>query len=174
MPAGGGRLQWWFDVRGAPTGPSPLAWLRSLFDSYSYPVGELLSTVTDADLQRFPHVLHRIPDEWGTGPTTLLGDAAHVFPPSQAQGANQALEDAWLLTRALRQPGEPASLLRRYEQRRVPRVRRVARLAASEITNRPPNLAGRLAARLLTPRISGLAHLALIRRFSSVLADEHP
>jgi FAD-dependent urate hydroxylase len=63
-----------------------------------------------------------------SGPVTLLGDAAHAFPPSQAQGANQALEDAWALRRALSGDNDdPAATLRRYERERVPRVRRVTR-----------------------------------------------
>jgi FAD-dependent urate hydroxylase len=84
-----------------------------------------------------PHVVHRVLDQWGRGPTTLLGDAAHAFPPSQAEGANQALEDALVLTQALRLRGDPAEFLRRYERRRSPRVRLVSRMAVSEITMRP-------------------------------------
>ncbi|MFG1706431.1 hypothetical protein ACFLIM_24865 [Nonomuraea sp. M3C6] len=45
-----------------------------------------------------------------------------------AQGANQALEDAWLLARSL---GD----LRAYERARSKVVRRPARLAATEGTN---------------------------------------
>lgn len=177
MPAGDGLLQWWFDVAVPPTDPTPesaVTWLRTRFAHYAQPIPALLDAVTDADIERFPHVLHRVPRQWGTGPTTLLGDAAHAFPPSQAQGANQALEDAWLLARALRLPNDPADALRRYEQRRARRVRRVSRMAASEITNRPPRTAARLTARLLPASLSGLAYLALIRRFSSVLNDEQP
>lgn len=176
MPAGDGLLQWWFDVPDSPAvdSDSVTGWLRDRFAHYAEPVPELLNTITDADIQAYPHVLHRVPDQWGTGPTTLLGDAAHAFPPSQAQGANQALEDAWLLNRALRQPGDPSDLLRRYERRRSPRVRRVSRLAASEITNRPPTPLGRLFGKILTPALSGHAYLALIRRFSSVLHNETP
>ncbi len=32
----------------------------------------------------------------------VTGDAAHSTPPTRAQGANQALEDAWALAAALR------------------------------------------------------------------------
>jgi hypothetical protein len=42
-------------------------------------------------------------------------------------------------------------------------------LAAGEMTNRPPTLAGRLAGRWLSPTITGYGYLALLRRFSDVL-----
>ncbi|BCJ39302.1 hypothetical protein Athai_68050 [Actinocatenispora thailandica] len=136
---------------------------------------ELLAGITDADLGRYPHVLHPIPDRWGDGPVTLLGDAAHVFPPSQAQGANQAVEDAWLLRRALHgDPGDAAAALRRYERRRVPHVRLVSRMAASERTNLPVPAPLALLARLTPPRAGGYAYLRLLRRFSSVLTREQP
>jgi FAD-dependent urate hydroxylase len=168
MPAGDGLLQWWFDVEAAAP-EHPLAWLRSRFHGYADPVPHLLDRLTDADVQEYPHVTHRIPDRWGTGPTTLLGDAAHAFPPSQAQGANQALEDAWLLRRAL---AGDVPRLRDYERIRARRVRRIARLAASEVTNRSPSSAARLAGRLLSPRGLARLQLATIRRASSVLNDD--
>jgi FAD-dependent urate hydroxylase len=169
MPAGGGLLQWWFDTRGSP-GDRPVPdWLARTFAGYPEPVTRLLATLAPPDVTEYPHVLHRVGDRWGAGAVTLLGDAAHAFPPSQAQGANQALEDAWLLDRALAADGPVENLLRRYEKVRSRRVRRVSRLAASEVTNRPPNAAGRLAGKLLSPAVAGRAHLALIRRFSSVL-----
>jgi FAD-dependent urate hydroxylase len=176
MPAGNGLLQWWFDVPGSPadfTRVSAVTWLRARFAHYAHPVPALLDAVSDADLGSYPHVLHQVPAQWGRGPTTLIGDAAHAFPPSQAQGANQTFEDAWLLTRALRLPEDPAELLRRYERRRVPRVRRVSRMAANQVTNRPPGAAARLAG-LIPAALSGRAYLALIRRFSSVLNNERP
>ncbi|WP_422771027.1 FAD-dependent oxidoreductase [Plantactinospora sp. WMMC1484] len=173
MPAGGGLLQWWFDVPvPAPADRPVLEWLRGRFASYAEPVGELLAGLAESDVQAYPHVLHQVPARWGTGPSTLLGDAAHAFPPSQAQGANQALEDAWLLRRALRTPGDPVTALRRYERIRSRRVRRISRLAASEITNAPPAAPARLAGRLLPSALTGRLHLATIRRCSSVLNDD--
>jgi FAD-dependent urate hydroxylase len=173
MPAGDGLLQWWFDVPEAAPGDRPvIAWLRTRFAGYAEPVGELLAGLTEADVQAYPHVLHRVPSQWGSGPTTLLGDAAHAFPPSQAQGANQALEDAWLLRRALDCTGDPVDALRRYERVRARRVRRISRLAASEVTNLPPTAMGRLAGRLARPRVAGRVYLSMIRRCSSVLNDD--
>jgi hypothetical protein len=63
--------------------------------------------LTEDDVQEYPHVLHHVPSGWGSGPSTLAGDAAHALTPSQTQGANQALEDGWLLRRALSSGGTP-------------------------------------------------------------------
>lgn len=177
MPAGHGRLQWWFDTRWTSDGladEEPLERLRRDFADYTGPVPALLAAITSTDLGLYPHVLHAVPRQWGTGRVTLLGDAAHAFPPCQAQGANQALEDAWLLRRALQSGTDPVARLRRYEQLRTPRVRRVSRLAATERTNRPPAAALAALARLTPPRIAGRGYTRLIRRFSSVLNDEQP
>jgi len=165
MPAGDGLLQWWFDVT------EPAADLRERFAGYPAPVRALLAAYADADLGRFPHVVHEVPDVWATGRTTLLGDAAHAFPPSQAQGANQALEDAWLLRAAI-QAGGTAAHLRAYERRRARRVRRVSRMAARETTNKPVGPLTRRLASLVPPALGGHANLRLIRSFSSVLSGD--
>ena len=38
---------------------------------------------------------------WSYGRVTLLGDAAHAMEPFQAQGAAQAVEDAYVLAECL-------------------------------------------------------------------------
>lgn len=125
MPAGSGLLQWWFDVRWPAQGcdvASPVAGLRDQFSHYAEPVLSLLELISDEMTGFFPHVLHSVSNQWGKGRTTLLGDAAHVFPPSQAQGANQAFEDAWILARALDLDTDPVECLRRYERTRARRI----------------------------------------------------
>ena len=69
---------------------------------------------------------------WVRGPVCLLGDACHPMMPTQAQGAAQAIEDAWYLGRVLRDavPGGLAEVLAAYQQERLPRTAAVQRLSA--------------------------------------------
>lgn len=66
-------------------------------------------------------------DRWTYGRATLLGDAAHAMVPFLAQGACQAIEDAWVLATCLSRvdiAGVPMAL-KEYEERRRPRTTRV-------------------------------------------------
>jgi FAD-dependent urate hydroxylase len=171
LPSGDGLLMWWFDVH-QPLEGSPAAALAKRFTGYGPLVEQLLEKIRDEDLEPFKHVTHRVPNQWGHGGTTLLGDAAHAFPPTQAQGANQALEDAWLLSRALRvNPVDPPAL-RRYEALRARRVRKVSRRAVSERTNKPIPSPVRVLTRMIPPSLIGRAYVAQLRQVSSVLNDE--
>ncbi|GAA3132973.1 FAD-dependent monooxygenase [Planomonospora alba] len=133
-PAGPGRVLCWFEVRTAPGRPlwldeaDPVGRLKEVFGGWRGLVPEVLSAVTG--MEAFPHWRHKVPRVWGRGPATLLGDSAHTMPPSLAPGTNQAVEDAWLLTRSLDD-------LRGYEKTRAGQLRLPARLAGAEITNRP-------------------------------------
>ena len=56
--------------------------------------------------------------QWGKGPVTLLGDAAHPMLPYLAQGAAMAIEDAVVLSQCIAQtPNEMARAMRDYEDR---------------------------------------------------------
>ncbi|WP_437756457.1 FAD-dependent monooxygenase [Sorangium sp. So ce1389] len=68
----------------------------------------------------------------GEGRVTLLGDAAHPMLPFFAQGAAQAIEDAWMLGRCLEgvTPEGVAGALRRYERARARRAAQLQRLSA--------------------------------------------
>ena len=62
---------------------------------------------------------------WSRGRVLLVGDAAHATPPSLAQGAAMAMEDALVLGELLRATPSIPTALREYELRRRPRVDRV-------------------------------------------------
>lgn len=62
---------------------------------------------------------------WHEGRVTLLGDAAHPMLPSMAQGAVQALEDAWVLADVLDGADDIERALGQYYARRIDRTARI-------------------------------------------------
>jgi 2-polyprenyl-6-methoxyphenol hydroxylase-like FAD-dependent oxidoreductase len=107
---------------------------------------------------RLEPLFRRDPIEtWGSGCTTLLGDAAHPVLPHTAQGAAQAMEDAVALGIVLRRDGGIASALRDYERVRSRRTRQVIaagpRIAAITTTRSRPRIFLRDAAIRLLPGI---------------------
>ena len=178
MPAGEGLLQWWFSVRWTPGTPAPAALvedLRRRFSGWAAPVADVLAAIDDADVGFFPHVRHSVPQTWGVGRITLVGDAAHSMPPTRAQGANQALEDAWSLAKALRAAapvgsGELADALRAYERARSPKAGLVARQAGTEDTNEYRPVTTRLVPNALASRY----HERWLRQISNFLTESAP
>lgn len=176
VPAGDGLVQWWFDLLRGPGVPfprSPVAELRSRFGGWADPdVQTVLEHARDEDITPFPHVRGGVRPGWGKGPVTLVGDAAHAFPPGTGQGANQALEDAWALTLALsgeRAEADPQAALRRYEHARHRRVARVSAASGAEVVQRFPmsRLPRGVADRMLTGWFA-----CYVRSVSTVLAAE--
>jgi salicylate hydroxylase len=73
-------------------------------------------------------------ERWTVGRVTLLGDACHSMAPALAQGAVMAIEDGYVLARALTElDGDVPSRLRRYEDARRERTRRAVEGSAANI-----------------------------------------
>jgi salicylate hydroxylase len=66
---------------------------------------------------------------WSVGRVTLLGDACHPMYPFMAQGAAQAIEDGATLAALLTAGGDPAAILRRYQELRLPRVTQLQQMS---------------------------------------------
>ena len=171
MPAGDGLLQWWFDLRWAPaTAPpaKPLAMLRERFGDWAPPVRDVLEAATDDEIGFFPHYRHRVPRTWGSGRITVIGDAAHSMPPTRAQGANQALEDAWALAAALRSAKaetDTETALRAFERARSRKASVVSRQAGSEDYNRY----GAILSRLIPGSLGTRYYTRWLRQISTYL-----
>lgn len=77
---------------------------------------------------------HPVAARWQGRGAAILGDAAHPTLPFLAQGANMALEDAWVLAAALdRLP--LAEALASYQAARAPRVARIVAAANANARN---------------------------------------
>lgn len=64
-------------------------------------------------------------EHWSFDRVTLLGDAAHAMEPFQAQGAAQAVEDAFVLAECLAADDDVVAALARYERIRTDRAEKL-------------------------------------------------
>jgi salicylate hydroxylase len=73
-------------------------------------------------------------ERWSVGRVTLLGDACHSMLPFLGQGANSAIEDGFVLARALSElHADLPTRLERYESARRTRTRRAVEGSADNI-----------------------------------------
>ncbi len=68
-------------------------------------------------------------NHWHDGRAVLLGDASHSMPPFMAQGAAQAVEDAYVLARRLSENHLPDAAFQHYYTDRYARTKKVQRQA---------------------------------------------
>ncbi len=78
---------------------------------------------------------HPVAETWQNGALALVGDAAHPTLPFMAQGANMALEDAFVLARCLADDPDTTAALARYQTLRRPRVMRIVQAAEDNAKN---------------------------------------
>lgn len=122
--------------------------LRSTFTSFAPTVRAWLDKVESVHLRGiFRHPVAAI---WHDEARAILGDAAHPTLPFLAQGANMALEDAWVLADCLSAHPIPQALTL-YQSRRHARVTRVIDAATANARNY----------HLRNPLIRTAAHTAL-------------
>jgi 2-polyprenyl-6-methoxyphenol hydroxylase-like FAD-dependent oxidoreductase len=126
-----GRLYWVAATRidAARDGEATLdkGALLDHYRSFAGPVPQILEA-TPEELIVGVDAKDRAPAErWGEGRVTLLGDAAHPMNPTQGQGACQAIEDAVVLGKSLRELRDVVAALRAYEEQRIPRSSRFVR-----------------------------------------------
>ena len=77
---------------------------------------------------------HPVAARWHGQGAAILGDAAHPTLPFLAQGANMALEDAWVLADCLSRD-RPAAAFAAYQVLREARVRRIVGAANANARN---------------------------------------
>ena len=97
--------------------------LRLAFETFSPRVRGWLDRVEEVYLWGL--FRHPVARHWHGGRAVLLGDAAHPTLPFLAQGANMALEDAWVLANCLARHDTPEAAFAAYQQARAARCARI-------------------------------------------------
>ena len=115
---------YWFATNNVPqdTPDSPAgrkADLLALFKGWADPVKRLIQatdeqTILHNDIIDLPPL-----KQWSSGRVTLIGDAAHAMTPNMGQGACQAIEDAAVIAKCLRESADPVAALQIYQAQRI-------------------------------------------------------
>jgi salicylate hydroxylase len=133
VPAGAWRTESW-------TADGEISDLIAEFDGWDDRVRQLI--VSASSTKRWAMYDRDPLERWTAGRVSLLGDAAHAMLPFFAQGAAQAIEDALVLARCLRDAdrGSVREALQRYEDIRRSRTRQVQLLSRGrEVLNHLPD-----------------------------------
>ncbi len=112
--------------------------LRMAFADCGWEVKSILGEVEQANLWGL--FRHPVADRWYAGSVALVGDAAHPTLPFLAQGANLAIEDAYVLARCCDEEPTLEAGLRSYQVKRRARV--VKAIAAANKNARNYHLGG--------------------------------
>lgn len=127
MPVAHGQFYFFFDVplpQGTPNRPERrVEELKEHFGHWCQPVQNLIGAIDPARTNRVEIADIEPFDTWVRGRVALLGDAAHSTTPDIGQGGCQAMEDAVVLSLALKTStiSVEDSLLR-YQNRRAGRA----------------------------------------------------
>jgi len=101
---------------------------------------ELRAAVEGApEITKWPIFERRVyPDTWSAGRVVILGDASHAMRPYMASGAAMAIEDAAVLARCIAELDTVDDAFAWYESNRMPRVRKVQQISATNTWFRQP------------------------------------
>lgn len=107
LPIGRGRVYWYATANAREGGEDHREGRKrtvlDLFGRFRPPIVSLIETTEEAAILRHDIYDRPLVRRWGDGRVTLLGDAAHPPTPNLGQGACQAIEDALVLARCLRE-----------------------------------------------------------------------
>jgi 2-polyprenyl-6-methoxyphenol hydroxylase-like FAD-dependent oxidoreductase len=111
-------------LRQAVTDEGDLKLMQEIFDGSE--VAHLRPYRLNSVVDFSDDILATLGGRWGgRGQVTLTGDAAHACRPTDGQGGNQAFEDAVILCRALKDGLSMPETLLKFEETRLPRVKRI-------------------------------------------------
>lgn len=100
-----------------------------LFKDYPQEIAEIILSTADCDILH--HDLYDLKPlkTFHFNHVLLLGDAAHATTPNMGQGAGQAIEDALILSKALKETQDWRQAAIQYDRIRLPKTRKVTNLS---------------------------------------------
>lgn len=101
---------------------APKGELAVHYEGWADYVMELLDVMPDDELYRWGLFVRKPLDNWVSGRTGLLGDAAHPMLPYMGQGASCAIEDGVILGRAFAAAETANEALKIYNDTRIERA----------------------------------------------------
>lgn len=127
---GGGTAYWW-GTKNMPAGAREWrggkAEILAAFGDWAPEVMAVIGRTPAHAIISVPAQDRPFLDRWGSGPVSLIGDAAHPMLTSIGQGASSAIEDGYVLAKTLASVPDPVAALRRYEDVRHDRTRMLVR-----------------------------------------------
>ncbi len=101
--------------------------LQGMYADFSDPIPAILAaTAAERIIRNDITDLQPIGD-WYKGRVCLIGDAAHATTPNMGQGGGQAVEDAWFLSRILKEEQDYQVAFQRFQQKRQRKVAQVVK-----------------------------------------------
>jgi 2-polyprenyl-6-methoxyphenol hydroxylase-like FAD-dependent oxidoreductase len=137
-----------------------LAVVRAFAEHYHGPWDEIRESLTDPSAIHYTWFeSHLLDGPWHRDRVLVIGDAAHACPPTLAQGAAMALEDAQVLTEMLVTADRlDDELLESFTRRRLPRAgavveasRQIVQWTLARNAGEVPALQARIAALVTDP-----------------------
>ncbi|GAA0339564.1 FAD-dependent monooxygenase [Bacillus carboniphilus] len=123
---------YWFAAINSPVGRKIESELRKEvvrkhFEGWYEPVQLVIEATQESSILH--HDIYDLPPlkRWSKGRVTLLGDAAHPMLPNLGQGGAQAMEDAIVLAKRLKENESIQRAFQEYEQSRVPRIKSIVK-----------------------------------------------
>lgn len=124
---GGGNVYWWgtrnMSAALARQWQGGKAEIQKLYADWADEVQDVIASTPEEGISAMSAQDKSFLENWGDGPVTLLGDAAHPMLTSLGQGAGVAIEDAAVLAHCLATIQDTRTALRTYENRRRERAR---------------------------------------------------
>jgi 2-polyprenyl-6-methoxyphenol hydroxylase-like FAD-dependent oxidoreductase len=125
MPIGGGQTYIALQTRSAPISVAPgerIASMRLAAKGMEGPVAAAIDAIPSDDDVFVGPAEEVAQIRWRQSRGVLIGDAAHALSPSFGQGANLAIEDAFVLAQELASNDDVGAALDAFVARREPRV----------------------------------------------------